>query len=477
MGFKDLRQFIAALEKTGDVVKIQKEVDWDLELGAIGRRAYELSQPAQWFQKIKDYPAEYTVFNGSVGTWRRLAIALGLPPETPVRELYDVYEKREQKPIKPKMVKTGECKDNITTGDKIDLYKLPTPMLHDGDGGRYLGTWDVVVSKDPETNWSNWGMYRFMIHDKNTLTGYPAPFSHLAMMLMRRYIPNKKPMPIAIVIGCEPMCHMVATAGYGINVDEADYAGALGQAPVELVKCETSDLMVPAHSEIVIEGEILPDQTAPEGPFGEYPGYRSGQTGGGLLCRVNAITHRNSPIMTVIALGTPPDDSSIGASLTAGVAMKRRLLRHGIEVTGVYVPPEGVTHLIVVGVKKGGGDVARQIIEIFTARRAMTSKVIVVDEDVDPFNMGEVLHAFATKCHPGKGIYVTTYEGRANALTPCYSPEERRKLTGAGVAFDSTWPLEWDRDTEVPIKSSFTGTFSKETQQKVLKNWKSYGFK
>ena len=181
--------------------------------------------------------------------------------------------------------------------------------------------------------------------------------------------------------------------------------------------------------------------------------------------------------MTVIALGTPPDDSSIGASLTAGVAMKRRLLRHGIEVTGVYVPPEGVTHLIVVGVKKGGGDVARQIIEIFTARRAMTSKVIVVDEDVDPFNMGEVLHAFATKCHPGKGIYVTTYEGRANALTPCYSPEERRKLTGAGVAFDSTWPLEWDRDTEVPIKSSFTGTFSKETQQKVLKNWKSYGFK
>jgi 4-hydroxy-3-polyprenylbenzoate decarboxylase len=275
-------------------------------------------------------------------------------------------------------------------------------MIHEGDGGRYIGTWDVVVHHDPEKKWTNWGMYRFMIHNNKTLTGYPTIHSHLGLTLMGQFVPKSKPMPIAIVIGTDPLCNIVATAGYGIGEDEADYAGALRQRPVELVKCETSDLLVPAHSEIVIEGEIVPDRAALEGPFGEYPGYRTEGARSGALCRVKAVTYRNDPILSMISLGVPLDDSSVAAALTAGISMKRRLKRHGLPVTEVYAPPHGVTHLIIVAVKKGGIDTVKKVGEVLTARRAWANKILVVDNDIDIFNMGEVIHAMASKWHrPG----------------------------------------------------------------------------
>ncbi|MEE8472850.1 MAG: UbiD family decarboxylase [Dehalococcoidia bacterium] len=475
MPFDDIRGFIDALDKSGDLVRVTREVDWDLEAAAVSRRVYETQGPALLFENIKDYPKGYRLFNGSIGTYRRVAIAMGLRPDASIGEIHAAYEEREQKPVKPVVVQKAPCKDNIMLGDDVDLYKLPAPMIHEGDGGRYIGTWDIIVSQDPDTGWSNWGMYRFMIHNQRALVGFPAPFSHLAMMLLNKYVPAGKPMPMAVVMGADPLCHMVATAGYGVGDDEADFAGALRQKPVELVKCETSDLMVPANSEIVIEGEIMPDQTAPEAPFGEYPGYRTEGAKHGALCRVKAITFRNDPILTMISLGVPVDDSSVAAALTAAISIKRRLKRHNIPVTDVYAPPEGVTHLVIVGVKKGGADMVRQIGEIITARRAMVNKVMVVDEDVDVFNMGEVIHAFASKCHPGRGFIIHQLEdGKANMLTPGYDREERRRMRGAAAFIDSTWPVEWP-EVEIPIKSSFKTIYPKELQEKVLRDWKKYG--
>jgi len=319
-------------------------------------------------------------------------------------------------------------------------------------------------------------MYRFMIHNKRWLAGWPQPTSQLAHQMKKYYLPRNQPMPVALVIGTDPIAHMVATAPFRLEEDEAKFAGALRKEPIELVKCETSDLLVPAHSEIVIEGEIPTDQIVPDGPFGEYPGYRSGTMAEGVGFRVKVITFRNSPILTMIALGVPIDDSSIAASLTAGVAMKRGLKHRGVPVLDVYVPPEGVTHLIYVSVEKGGAQIAKEVLEYFTARRVMVSKVIVLDEDVDVFDNGQVLHAFATKCHPGRGILVEHYEGRANSLTPCYSPKERARLKGASVAFDATWPQDWPPEI-VPIKAAFKTIYPKEIQEKVLHNWESYGFK
>ena len=474
MAFSDLREFIAALERTGDLVRIKKEVDWDMEVGAISRRVFEQSGPALLFEKLKDYPPGYAILNGPVATWRRVAVALGLSPETSVRELYAVYEERRERNIKPTVASFAPCQENVLTGSEVDIYKLPAPMVHDGDGGRYIGTWDIVVTKDPDTGWTNWGMYRFMTHTKDMLTGWPQATSQLAMMMKSKYLPRKQAMPIAIVAGCEPLCHMVATDPYKPGESEADYAGGLRGKPVELIRCKTQDLMVPAHAEIVIEGEVLPDKIAHEGPFGEYPGYRSGTMSEGVLVQITAITHRKNPILTLSTLGVPPDDSSIAASLTAAIAMKRGLKRRGIPVKEVYVPPEGVTHLIVISVERGGGQVARQVLEYFTARRVMVSKVVVVDSDVDAFDMGQVIHAFSTKCHPGKGIAVEHYEGRGNALTPCFSADERRRLKGASVVFDATWPAEWEEEA-IPVKSAFETTYRDAVKQKVLANWESYG--
>jgi 4-hydroxy-3-polyprenylbenzoate decarboxylase len=362
------------------------------------------------------------------------------------------------------------------TGDQVDLYRFPSPMIHEGDGGRYIGTWDLVVTKDPETGWTNWGMYRFMVHTKDWLTGWPQSTSQLAFTFNAKYLPKNQPMPVALVIGTDPISHILATAPLRLQESEAEYSGGLRGEPIELVPCETIDLLVPAHAEIVIEGELMPDKIAPDGPFGEYPGYRSGTMCQGVAVKVKAITYRNNPILTMIALGVPPDDSSIAASLTAAVSMKRGLLNRKVPVTDVYVPPEGVTHLIIVGVKKGGTETARRVLDYFTARRIMTNKHIVVDEDVDVFNMAEVLHAFATKCHPGRGIAYEWYEGRSNSLTPFYSPAERDRLKGVSVVFDSTWPPEWPAEI-IPIKASFKTIYSKEVQEKVIKNWGKYGLK
>lgn len=479
MAFTDLREFLSAIEAAGELAAIEQEVDWDLEVGAISRRAYELGGPAVWFKKIKDYPPGFSILNGSLGTWRRVAVAMGLPPDTPVREIYAEYDRRLEKRIPPVVVSRDEapCKENVRVGDEVDLYELPAPMIHDGDGGRYLCTWDIVVTRENKTGWTNWGMYRFMIHNRNVLGGNPQGVSHLGMQMKAEYLPANARMPVAIVLGGDPLCQMAASAPARPGEDEADLAGGLRQEPVRLVKCETSDLLVPADAEIVIEGEILPDRIVPEGPFGEYPGYKSGSMNmWGVAVEVKAITFRNSPILTMIALGMPCDDSSIAASLSAAGAMKSGLRRRGLPVTDLYVPPEGVTHLVVVAVERGGYEVTKRVLEYFTARRAMVSKVIVVDSDVDVFNMNEVWHALATKCHPGRGIIIERYEGKANVVTPYYTTEERRTLSGASVAFDCTWPPEWPPEA-TPIKSAFNTIYPEEVRQKVLQNWTLYGLK
>ncbi len=474
MPFVNLRDFISAIERAGDLARIKKEVDWDMEVGAVSRRVFEQSGPALWFEKIKDYPGGFSILNGPVATWRRVAIALDLDPDSTVRQIYSAYEQRREKKLKPAHVKSAPCQENVMTGPEVDIYKLPAPMVHDGDGGRYIGTWDIVVTKDPDSGWTNWGMYRFMTHTKNMLTGWPQATSQLALVMKSKYLPHKKPMPIAVVIGCDPVCHLVATEPYRPGEDEVEHAGGIRGCPVDLVQCKTSDLMVPAQAEIVIEGEVLPDRIALEGPFGEYPGYRSGTMGEGVLVQITAITHRNNPIITLTTLGIPPDDSSIAASLTAAIAIKRGLKRRGVPVTEVYVPPEGVTHLVVVGVEHGGSQVARQVLDFITARRVMVSKVIVVNKDTDVFDMNQVIHAFATKCHPGRGIILEHYEGRGNALTPCYSADERRRLKGTSAVFDATWPEEWEEEA-IPVKSSFETTYPDSLKEKVLDNWRSYG--
>ena len=419
---------------------------------------------------MNDYPGD-VVFVNPLATWRRVAAAFGLPVTASVREIYEEYGRRESRAIPPNIVEDGPCKEAVCLGSDLDLFAFPSPMLHDGDGGRYLGTWDLVASHDPQTKWTNWGMYRFMVYDQHHLTGFPRPTSHLGKMFQDYYVSRGQPMPLAIVIGADPLSHFAASATFKLGVEEASLAGGLRGAAVDVIRCETSGLLVPANAEIVIEGEVLPDRVALEGPYGEYPGYRTGEMGNGILFRVTAITTRKNPILTVDATGYKDDSSTITA-LSGSVAIKHRLRRHGIPVVDVNMPAEGAVHWVIASVKKGGPEIGQRILDVLTARRALVSKIFIVDTDVDIFNIGQVLHAFSTKCDPSRGIHVVRYEGRSNTLTPCYSQADRLAQRGATVLFDCTWPSEWSREWEVPVKATFDSMFPESLQRDVLKRWR-----
>jgi len=470
----DVREFIQKLQETGDVAVVDREVTWDLELGAIGRRLAEADGPAVWFRQIQDYPG-HSIFANPIATWRRAAVALGLAPDVPIPTIYETYSSRENSPIPPRVVTDAPCKEIVLTGDDVDVNALPAPMVHEGDGGRYIGTWCIVASRALDSDWLNWGTYRFMVHNERMLTGWPLPTSHFGKVLQEQYVPRNIPMPVAIAIGADPASHLAATSTTRIGREEAALAGALAGRPIDVIRCHTNDLSVPATSEIVIEGEVLPDRIAQEGPYGEYPGFRSGEMGRGVLFRVMAITHRRDPIWTMDCTGVK-DCSSIVTALGGGIGIRRSLERHGIPVTMVYVPPEGAIHMVVVGIRRGQGgpDVARRTLEALTARRVYMSKIIMVDEDVDVFNMGEVIHALSTKCHPVRGVHVVTYEGRAQTLTPYYNPDERSRRAGATMLFDATWPPGL-RAEDTPVPTTFQGTFPEALKQHVLANWKSYG--
>lgn len=480
MGYKyhkDNREFIEDLKKTGDVVVVEREVDWDLEMGAIVRRVCERKAPAPYFKKVKDYP-EFEAFGAPLATYRRLAVALGLDPDTPIPEIGKVYlERTSGEPIKPVVVEKGSapCKENVLLGDDVDLFKLPAPMVHDGDGGRYIGTWHFVVARDPESDFVNWGMYRQMVVDEKTMAGPVFPFSDMGKIFYNKYAPRGEPMPFATVIGCSPLAGIAASAP--APCDEPDFCGMLQGEPVEVVKCETSDLYVPAHAEVIIEGEILPGVEIEEAPFGEYTGHRTSPRAPRTVYRVKAITFRDRAIMTMSNMGMPVDEGQLLRSFTLGLELEKLLRGQGLPITGVYMWPESTHHLMVVGVKNAYSNIATQI-----AQLAFGSKlgpwfhmIVVVDDECDIYNKDEVIHRLCTRCHPAKGIRIFR-DAVGTPLYPFLDPHDRLMSRGAQVLFDCLFPLDWEA-ADVPTLVSFRSVYPKEVQERVLDHWRDYGFK
>jgi len=473
--FKDIREFIAKLEKEGEAQRIEEEVDWNLEAGAIVRLANEQGLPAPFFQKVKDYPKGYRMFGTPLGSIKRIAIAMDMDPDTSIKELIDEYLVRRHRPIKPVLVSDGPCKENIHIGDEVDLLEFPVPMVHKGDGGRYIGTFHLSICKDPDSDWINWGMYRHMLHNKNTIAIQVSPYTHFGIILLQKYESRNKPMEVAIAIGPDPVSAFCSATQVPYGVSEVDIAGAMQGKPVELIKCETVDLEVPATSEIVIEGEIRPRETVDEGPFGEYTGYMATPRGPRPEIHVKAVTHRNDPILTMGSEGMPVTDCHTIASIARAAELLETLRGRGLPVTAVSYFPQTV-HLVVVAVKVPFANVASEIAQVIWATRfgRLASYIIVVDDDVDPFNMAEVLHALATKCHPWKGI-VRLEHCTGTLYMPWANKYEREHLVGARAYFDCTWPVDWD-PADVPIKASFEKVYPLDVQQKALAKWQKYGY-
>jgi phenylphosphate carboxylase alpha subunit len=474
--WKDNRQFIKALIKSGDAITVNEEVDWDLEMGAIVRLVCEKKAPAPYFKHIKDYPG-FEAFGAPLATHRKLAVAFGMDPASSIPDLAKEYLKRTSTaPIKPVIVaqKDAPCQEIVLKGDKASLMDLPAPMVHEGDGGRYVATWHMVVAKDYDTDFVNWGMYRQMIFDERTMVGPVLPFSDMGKFFYGKYAPRNLPMPFATVIGPDPLSAIAACAPSPIA--EEQFTGMLMGEPVELVKCRTSDLYVPAQAEIIIEGVVIPNVTMDEGPFGEYTGYRVTPRDKRAVYRVQAITMRKKPIMTVSVMGVPTDEGQLLRSFSLGLEMDKLLRDQGIPITGVYMLPESTHHLVVVGVKPVYANIASQVAQLVFGSKLgpWFHMVVVVDDKTDIYSKDALIHALSTKCDPGKGIRVYK-DSVGTPFYPFLNEENRKHGRVDKVVFDCILPTDWAAD-QIPTKVSFDNVYPQDIQDKVLAKWKTYGF-
>ena len=482
MSFKNLRGYIAKLEEWGEIKKISQEVDWNLELGAIIRRALDLRVPAPFFQKIKGYPPGYRVLGAPVAPssqpnryFIRLATALRMPPEYRAPDIIEQYLANKKKEwIRPCLVTSSPCKEHILLDEEVDLFKFPAPIIHSGDGGRYLATWSAVVTKDPETGWTNWGNYRMMIHDRSTLGGVVSPNQHIGLHF-QKYEAMNKPMEFAVALGTDPLIGIISgSITAPVGVDESYLVGAFMGEPVEVIRCETVDLEVPAQAEIILEGEVLPGERKEEGPFGEYSGYQTSSAPQPIF-KVKTITYRTDPILPIVCAGVPVEDH-ICVALTLAADILDALREKGLPVTLAYIPPFSSLHRLVVSVKESREDLAREVAEVAwsTQLGRALCQIIVVNDDIDITDPGQLEWAIATRVHPERGII--KYRDRVFLpYWPFLSPEERMNRQGFSVIFDGTWPAGWEKEGTCR-KASFDSLWPKDIQHRVLENWDKYGY-
>jgi UbiD family decarboxylase len=478
MAYADLREYMNRLEEVGELKKIKTQVDWNLELGAIMRRANDLREPALLFEKIKGYSSDYRILANLVGATKpnaygRLCLALELPMETPPSEIITDLVERYKNPIKPVLVDKGPCKENIIKNDDVDVLNFPVPFFRNLDGGRYIGTWHIDINKDPDSGWTNWGMYRHMVHDKQSIAWLAHPGQHGPGIYYQKYESRGKAMPIAIAMGTDPACALAATILAPPHTDEADLAGGIRGEPVDLIRCETCDLRVPATAEIVLEGEVRPNERKEEGPFGEYTGYFASEKAPRPVIHINCITHRNNPVLTVSSPGKPFDDTTFVYALLGSAALTSELRALGLPFKSLFLTPSMLAVIISTS-ETFPGYVHTLSSAIWATKSGIYRPIIiVVGEDVDVANMDQVLWAMTTRMHPARDIHIKK-RAPAHMLFPFLSSEEKAMLTGAAVCFDATFPSEWKEKT--PKIADFEHSWSEEIQQLVISKWKEYGF-
>jgi UbiD family decarboxylase len=293
-----LRDFIRALDERGELKRIHEEVDWKYELGAIAR---ETKTPLL-FENIKDYPRSRLFANG-LASYSSIALALGIQDRgVQFRDLVEAARRSFQNPIDPVLVEESTVPGNLVT-QGIDLAILPVPWWSEIDAGRYIGTWHVNISRDPQTGFRNIGVYRMQIIASNQTTVSVSPKSHLAIQI-KKAEGEDKALPMAVAIGVDERLVISAASAPAYGIDEFALAGGLAGKPIELIRCATQPLEVPADSEIVIEGFIKPGVRIQDGPFLDYAGIPSTNPNAHIF-EVTGLLFRNDFIFRGTAVGRP----------------------------------------------------------------------------------------------------------------------------------------------------------------------------
>jgi 4-hydroxy-3-polyprenylbenzoate decarboxylase len=479
MPFNDLREFIDASRAIGDVKEIHG-AHWDLEIGAlteifVSRESF----PLLVFDRIPDHPPSYRVASNLINHPRRMALAAGMDLELSKREMVLRWKQllKNLQPIPPRTVSDGPLFENVRTGKGVDMTAFPSPRWHELDGGRYIGTGCCVIAADPDDGWVNLGIYRVQVHDRDRLGLYISP-GHHARIIREKYWARGKACPVAVTFGQDPLLWLAAGQSVPYGVSELDYAGGLRQAPVEIVKGERTGLPIPARAEIAIEGEVPPpaEESHVEGPFGEWPGYYAHGARQEPIIRVQALYFRNDPIIA----GAPPLKPP---ALTFGVPIGAAAIWNYLEyadvpdVRGVWCyiggsAPGGGAPFIVLSIKQRYHGHAQQAALAALASRAGNYHgrfIVVVDEDIDPADIGEVLWAVSTRCDPKSAI---TFVDNcwSTPLDPAMPPDKKDAgdFTNSRAIINACRPYAW-RDRFPPVNA-----ISPELRKKISERWKEH---
>ena len=468
MAYKDLREWITQVDDLSELKTIEG-ADSELEIGAIVGllRREPTPRPALLFDKIKGYQPGYRILTGALDSIRRSCLTMNLEPRERLMELVAAWREKSRgfKSIPPRYVKDGPVMENFCQSKKIDLYQFPAPKWQELDGGRYLGTGSVTITQDPEEGWINLGTYRVMVHNENTLGFYISPGKH-GRIHREKYFEAGKPCPVAISFGHDPLLFMAASLPLPHALSEYDYAGGIKGEPIEVIQGPVTGLPIPAAAEIVIEGEAIPGETREEGPFGEFTGYYVSGKRPEPFIRVKSLMYRNNPIICGSPPARPPSENSFFQGIMRSALIWDEMEAAGVpDIKGVWTYHSGFFKVVAIKQRyPGHAKQAAMVAAQCHAAAYMGRYLVVVDEDIDPTNLDDVLWALGTRSDPETSIEIIR-RCWSSPLDPII-PKGKKGFNSQAI-IDACRPYEWMDEFPASVM------VSPEIAQKVLERWGS----
>lgn len=437
----DLREFVDRVDKAGELMRVPG-VDPHLEIGTlielIAHRAGEAG-PAVLFEDMPGVGKGCRMLSGATNSAARVAMTLGLPvPQHPL-DVVRAYRDRMKthRPIPPADVSAGPVLENVVRDEDVDLAAFPVPLLHEHDGGPYIGTDDLVIMEDPEERWVNLGTYRAQVHARDRVGLWISPGKQ-GRQIREKYFRAGRPCPVLISLGHDPLLFLASGNEIRYGLSEYDYAGGHRGHPIEVVRSELYGLPMPAAAEVVLEGEMHPGDTAPEGPFGEFTGYYAGGRDDRPVVRVRRVYHRDDPILTVASPMRPPSNFSYSKCVMKAGMIWDEIERAGLSgVRGVWCHEAGCARMFnVVAIEQRYAGHAKQAGLLAASCQSASyfgRFVVVVDDDIDPTNLFDVLWAMSTRCDPAEDIE-TVRGAWSGPLDPRLTPGTTRNSRGIIMA-------------------------------------------
>jgi 4-hydroxy-3-polyprenylbenzoate decarboxylase len=430
---KSLGDWLQKVEAIGELKRITALVDTDLEMSTITyMNGKTLGGPTLLFENIKGHPGGRLLFNPIGSSLNRIALAIREEPGKSAIDLTKILSQKMKKRIPPHTIEAelAPVNENIDTGGKVDVTKFPAPKMWPLDGGKYIGTADAVITIDPANDRVNLGTFRQMIQGPSQVGFYASPGKD-AVLDRELWWAQGKPAPVAAVYGLDPLLFLVASTSFPKNVSEYEFAGGINGAPIEVFRSDVTGLLLPANAELIIEGFSYPDKFASEGPFGEFTGYYGRPGGPTPYIEIKAIRYRRNPIVTSALMADGlSNESGFVWGMTRAAKVWNDLDVLGVPgVQGVWSPPEAAAGgMTVVSIEQRYAGHAAQVAAL--AAQCMGGAyfckyVVVVDEDVDPTNLGEVIWAMVTRSRPAQSIDIMR-ETWSTYLDPSQNPPELR---------------------------------------------------